>query len=376
MTTPIPKKIADQIERMADAFESIDGLLFRLGQQGLQHASLASVDELMALKQTAHNAGLATIARDLEALSLYLSRYVGRDPLFEMRRFSQTLNRIWLLNRKARALREAGALPADMVPVIGRARRTFELVEAPLIFQALGAQGWVTDSGFVGITLYCHVAEQPMLQVVTARPTMYFGQDPRRLRNTPPNDALAHTLSSLSHGGWQVSQAKLSSDRRLSLHKDCVIEAAPYTGVRAYADYEVESWMAIVERLQLAALHPTEAGEQTMVCVRPARWGSLETDSKRARVTGILWDEAGAELEVEVALTTGNNWLIDSLEMLFNGRKLPRRSSLGRPDALFGRAWVADGRLRFLPFTGLYSRAVRLAGQGEKVHELHLGLEG
>ena len=46
------------------------------------------------------------------------------------------------------------------------------------------------------------------------------------------------------------------------------------------------------------------------------------------------------------------------------------------PNAMFGRAWIAEGRLKFFPYTAIYNRAVVSKEHGtRRVNEVHLSLE-
>ncbi len=58
------------------------------------------------------------------------------------------------------------------------------------------------------------------------------------------------------------------------------------------------------------------------------------------------------------------------------GRKVvkPSGSPLKAPDALFGRATIAEGRLKFFPMTALYNSAL-IYKHDRRVNELHLTLE-
>lgn len=370
---PLAKRAREQLDRMHLALEEIDALLHRLALQGLQRMSRASTDELAALGQTAHNAGLVTIERDLARLATHLGRALDRDPLFEMTTFEDTHNRIWLTARRARARLAAGELPAQMLDLIGVARRTYEAIPAPLDLQALGADGWVSDSGFVGITVYYATPEGRLVQAAAARPAMYFGTDPTRLLNFPPHDTLDHSLGELAHGAWRFGEAKLSADGRLSIHKDLKIAPAPWLGGRAYDPWHAPRWRDAVERLRSAELHPLGSGDFVAVYIEPAAVGAVITDEKRARAVAIARDETGATLDITVPLRRENNLLVDNLERLFG----PRRDDDAAPvcDGLFGRLDVDGDRLVLHPMTAIWRRALKVSRRRGLHHSAHLSLE-
>lgn len=372
-TDGMAKRLVDQLGRMADAFDAIDELLHRLGVQGLQRMSAASADELAALGQTAHNAGLYAIERELTRLSTLVQRALGRDPLFEMAAYQATINRVWLINRRARARFAEGTLPEDMSDLIGVARRSYTPIDEPLELQALGADGWVSDTGFLGLTIHYAAADGRLFQAVAARPTMHFGTDPTRMLYWPAHDALEQTLGDLSHGAWRFDGAKASADARLSLHQDLRIRPAPYVGGRAYAALHAADWRAVVERLRAADVHPVGGGEAPLVYVEPAAVGPVEADVKRGRARAVARDEAGAQLDIEVPLRRENNLLVDNLERMYG----PRRGEAAPPcDGLLGRVRVADDRVLLAPISGVWSRPLKLSRRGRPAHHtVHLSLE-
>lgn len=374
MTTAakLPKRVVDLMARMRDAFDKIDALLLRLGVQGVQRLSRASVDELGALKQTAAAAGLIYISRELETLATLTTRYLDRDPTFGMGDFVGAVNRIWLLNRAARARFESGDLPEAMLDLNGRARRSFEILTRPIDVQTLGAFGWVTDSGYLGVTLHCQTVTPEgtqahgLVQLSVARPTMHFGTDPEMLYGFELNEALSQTPRDMAHGAHQLRQAKISTDNRLSMHAGLQIGPAAWRGASAYADHRVTDWRQIVDRIRAADASPVKRTDGVLILAEAESLSAIVQDRTRAVATANLRDARGAALTVHVPMRTEHNTLIDNLEHLARTPK---------PHSLFGRAWVEDDALRFTPYTAVYAAPQAIQRFGRKVHTVHLSLE-
>lgn len=374
----LSKAERDKLARMEEAFDKIDQLLFRLALQGLQRMSRSSAIELKALEQTAHNAGLVTIKRQLETLITYVERYLDRDPLFTMQSYMSAINRIWLLNNMARRRHAMGQTSEEMADVIGEARRSYTELKEPLLLQPLGATGWVTDTNFVGITVYFYADGKPdmIYQASNTKPCEYFGDDPKRLLNMDISDYVKFTISDVAHGAFVFERAKVSRDGRLSLHKDLKVKQAPYIGARAYEALAVKNWIELTTRLRNAEVHPALSAEPSLVFIEPAQYGKLTIDDKHALAYCELFDQNGASILLEVSLRKENNLLVDNLElMLGKKRKL-------LPNALFGKAWVADGRVKFFPYTGIYHSVVQPDEKSKKKqakniarNEIHLTLE-
>lgn len=389
----IPKRELDQLARMEAAFDKIDRLLYRLGVQGLQRMSEASADELRALIQVAHNASLIRIERELEKINTYTRQYLDRDPLFRMSAYMDAINRVWLLNRAARKARARGERPKEMLDLIGEARRVYAPVGEPLELQPLAASGWVTDTGFVGVTLYMKAqGEEGLLQISNARPTLHFGDDPRQLYGMGVSDIHEETFRDLAHRAWCFVGAKRSRDDRLSVHKDLQIGKSVYLGARAYQTYAVDRWREALARIQAAERSPLPTSAPVFILITPAEMGPLQLDQKRGEATATLKDESGAEMTLWVPMRAENNFLIDNLEhmlapkgagapppMVSKGR---RRRKVGAklprilPDALFGRITVVEDQLRFHPMTGIFDEAVSVPRlENKRVNEIHLSLE-
>lgn len=379
-----------KLERMGEAFDKIDRLLFRLAQQGLQRMSKSSADELKALEQTAHNAALITVERQIETLATHVQRYLDKDPLFRAEDYMATINKVWLLTSMARKRHAAGQTPDQMIDVIGEARRSYSELTGPLVVQPLGASGWVSDTDFVGVTVYFFVKDKPgvIYQASNCKPCAYFGRDPQRLLHEHISEYVHHSIFDMAHGAYEFRRAKVSADGRMSLHKDMFVLKAPYIGARAYQTIAVRSWVELVERLRSSELHPVGGAEAALVYVEPSLYGDLKIDDKNARATVELMDDRAAVMHVEVPLRAENNLLIDNLERLLGnpanagasanprGRRVvkPSGSPLRAPDALFGRATISEGRLKLFPMTALYDSAL-VYRHDRRVNELHLTLE-
>lgn len=367
----LPKRERDKLERMRVATDLVDERLFKLGLQGLQRMTRSSVVELEALGQSAHNGALIKVERQLSVLGTMVERYVDRDPLFSMSEYVATLNRIWLLVGAARQRLELGQSPAEMIDVVGEARRTYTTRES-LSIQPIGAWGWASDTGYIGVTIYFVVAEEPgtVVQATNAKPSDYFGTDPRSLLNMPVSDTLRQSIHDFAHGSFVLDNAKLSADGRLSLHRGLQVFDAPYAGARAYGPFAADTWRELVDRLRDNTLSPLSGGGSMMAYVEPAGFGPLVIDDKRSIASVVLTDALGESLRIEVELRAENNALIDNLEVLLGG-------GVPLPDGLFGRVSVRGGQLVLFPFTALFDKGVKLEGRGGrgKVHQWHLSLE-
>jgi hypothetical protein len=361
------KRERDKLARMARAFDRIDRLLFDLVQQGLQRLSTAVVDELAAAQRVAHNASLVNLERELAALGTVAERYLERDPLFRPMSWLGNMHRA---RTQLDSARSAWSLDADLdalEQVVGTARRKYRPMAEPLEVQAVAAVGWVTDSDFVGLTVHLQqLRTGALFQASLARPTLYFGIDPRVLLYQDLSDHYALTPQDLAHGAWVMHGARVSADHRVSLHRDLVVKPGPWQGASAYRERFAPDWLALVDRLRTAAL---EGRNSELVYIEPVEVSRPDVDDKHARARARMSDGNGAWLHVDVPLDAHRNLLVDNLQLLTADAQL-------RPDGWFGRASLGGGALRFEPWTALYRQPMVLSARGRRqVHALHLTLE-
>ncbi len=365
----------DKLERLDRALDAIDALLGRLARQGLQRTSGSSAAELQALAQTAHNAGLVRAERQLEALSTHVTRYLERDPLFSVADYARATNQVWLLAHATRRRRAQGTAPAEMLDLLGEARRTYVAVDGPLDLQPLGAWGWHADTGYVGITIALWSTDEPQpLMVTNARPAMHFGTDPAILLRMPLSPTIGLSVRDLSHGAWRFEGARRSRDGRLSIHQKLEVSEGLYAGARAYESVAVDDWRTLCARLRQRDLAPVRPSTEAplLVYLRPAFADLFVPDPKRARATCTLVDARGMPLRLDVPLRAENNLLVDNLERLYGAGVRPATA----PEGLFGRVSVVDGALAFTPYSALFPGGITLRKGGlRRVYSVHLSLE-
>ena len=120
---------------------------------GLQRTSNINVDYLANLIIKAHLAKLANIERQLQSLQETIHAFLLKEDL-PLQEFLLKVTRMYkylelndhLLNKK----KDGYLLPID---IIGTLRSDYIPVPNFEAF-CIGANGWVTDSGFIGATLY------------------------------------------------------------------------------------------------------------------------------------------------------------------------------------------------------------------------------
>ncbi len=359
--------MADAIERVGPALDAIGALLQRLVEHGLQRATASALVEVRAVAQQAQQARLVNLERELTALASLLERYLARDPLFRPGQWVAGCNRVWLqVGATRRALGSAEA-SGDLEAVAGVPRRRYEPHPGLIDVQAVAADGWRTDSGYVGVTVHLWwAAESRWLQATNVRPEALVGPVPARLARMSISEDVPMALGELSHGAWTLDGACLSADGRVSLGRGLVMIPGAPMGRRALDALHVPTAAAIVDRLLAAELDPIRGVGSTLVYLEPVAFTDVRVDDTRGRALGGVRDAEGAVVAVHVPIAPENDALIDNLEAL--GKQW-------RPDGLIARAWLARGELQLHPISAVFAEPVKLKGVRQPAHEVHLTFE-
>lgn len=348
-------------EAARDTTERVERLLRRVAQAGIRHLSRPVSRELVAFERSAHAAGLVHLERELGALGAEVERCLDRSHQF---RASSLVDRLVRLHRRAADARQALAQPPSPADdtLLGVARRRYEPVAGTLVAQAVAATGFVSDAGFVGVTVTLVTEGGDELLATVVRPSDAFGDDPRRLWYQPVSQVTLVTLAELAHGAWRLDDVRRSSDGRLSLHAGLVAMPVPPTPRQALAPYLVPGWREATDRL--AAELDDAAGVR--VCVEGLRPGPCAVDETRGTATVDFTDARGATARMVVPMLPRHDVLLDNLARL---RAAP-------PGALLGVLQAGAAGLRFEPLTAWFDAPVRVQhARVGAVQQVHLALE-
>ncbi|MEQ1571778.1 MAG: hypothetical protein ABMA64_39490, partial [Myxococcota bacterium] len=352
--------MVDRRERV----ERVEAWLRRTLDAGLERAGAGDVEEARELARTAHHARLVRLERELAGAATQLERYLRRDPSFSLPAWVATLGRLDQLARATARHLDHGEGDADTL--LGVMRRVYEPLAGTIEVAALGASGWVSDSGFCGITIHLwdRRAGRPWLASV-ARPVAVVGSDPRRLLFHPISEVTPLTLHELAHGGHVLDDVRVSSDGRLSLHTQLVATPAAPCRPDDYRAYAVGGAAEVVDRLAAEAIGALGGGS-ALVFVDGCAVRDVAIDPTAARGSATVVDGAGARLEVSVPVRPETDLLLENLA------RVAQRGRVG----LFGRAWLRGASVGFEPYTAVFDAPVRLSvRRGTEVQAAHLSIE-
>jgi len=357
-----------KIARIPPALDQVEAFLQRLADQGWQRVTPVTLREVRTMVQVAQHARLVRIQRELAKLETQLERYLQRDPSFSPHGLLGTVNRIWLLDRATRrALPDADNV-ADLEGIAGTPRRTYHPQDGMLDVVAVGARGWVTDSGYVGVTAYLWQRDGARwLEATMARPERMFGPDPKRFLRMPLSDATPITLQEFCHGAWTLDDVRLSPDRRLSLHRELVVVPTAIAARQGLATVAVPDLAAIVDRLEAEPSGPLDEAPRALVYLEGVRVERPTVDDTRALVRSAILDRHGQRLSVTVPLRAEYDVLVDNLEQC--------STPAWTPDGLLAEAALGRDAIALSPISAVFARPVTLGRRVASTHLVHLTME-
>ncbi len=357
-----------RLERVEPALDQVRTLLRRVAEHGWQRVTPLTLREVRTVAQVAHHARLVRIERELTRLETTLERYISRDPSFTPSALLRTMNRLWLLELATRAVVPDAVEVADIESVAGTPRRTYHPQDGMLDVVVAGARGWVSDTGFVGVTAHLwERATDRWLEATMARPDRMVGPDPARLLRMPLSDATPLTMQEFCHGAWTLDDVRLSSDARVSLHRELVVIPTAIPPRQALSRIAVRDLQAIVDRLEAAPSGPLDGHPQALVYLEEIRIERPLVDETRARVRAAILDRHGHRLDVTVPLRPEHDVLIDNLEQC--------ATPAWAPDGLLAEATLGRETIGLSPISAVFSRPVNVGRRVKSAHLVHLTVE-
>lgn len=357
-----------KLDRVEPALDQARRLLQQLAEQGWQRTTPQTLREVRATAQVAHHARLIRIERELAKLETQLVRYLSRDPSFSPSGMLATIHRVWLLEQATRPVLATATQVRDLEAIAGTPRRTYVPVDGMIDVAVVGARGWVTDSGYVGVTAHLwHRDEQRWLEATMARPDHLVGPDPARLLRMPLSDATPLTFQEFCHGAWTLDDVRLSSDGRVSLHRDLVVIPTAIPTQQGLGQLAAADLGAVVDRLESVPHQPLDGWPSALVYLEAVRLESPMVDETRALVRAAVVDRHGHRLEVRVPLRPEHDVLIDNLELC--------ATPAWSPDGLLAEVSLARDRLVVSPISAAFARPVSVGRRVKSAHLVHLTVE-
>ncbi len=346
----------------------LEAALQDLGRYGLAQTSHATLDRLDALTISLHNARLPRLERLAQTIRTQVAEYQARTASFDPPEYGRVVSEAGLIALALKEkLGEAGNSSFLLRELAGEVRSTYVEVGA-LEVQCLGAEGWRSDSGYAGVTLFFfELATGRWLTLSTIQPLMYGYFDGLLRQLYDKRLSLqGRPLSDLSHAACTLLRPRINRAGRLSTSeatRAIIKEKELAPAHPAFDRIRARDWQTLTTRLN--SEDETTDGKHELWLLEPASYGPPHFDEIAQRWRMDLLDNAGHWLTLEVESLPHLKPTISRLERTYE-RHRP-------PTCLLAEVWVANSGIFARPISAGWSGGALLGGR--LVSMAHLNLE-
>ncbi|MES2264841.1 MAG: hypothetical protein V4724_40610 [Pseudomonadota bacterium] len=281
---------------------------------GLSHLSAGMQERCATLAVWAQGAEYYRLALLLRRIADHVEALLERAGDADERRL---LDELSLACALATALGAAAASGRQPQQLLGRARSRYE-DSGGMELLGLGAHAWHTPSGYVGLTmLFWSVQDRSFYSHTDARPALQRGFDPVARYHAPgPWSGLSSPATASGRllrlaGARTNEQGRLSSVDSASANVETIHDFARRLNVCAlWSDIAAERAQA--RRSLLAEAQPM----RDWLVLKPARWGQAVFDATRQTLTWPIFDDEGAQLDLELVYSKHASHAIQRIEQL------------------------------------------------------------
>ena len=371
-------ELPDNIEL---ALDKIRNWFNRLFLHGVQRVSKDNVEELQALSITAHSVKVARLERDIQSMKKIFELYLKKDPTFSFTRLTSTLARISLANKTIRDYKEGKDLPVKLIKLLTGVKQEKEEFNL-IIAQTLGTSGWMTDSGYVGVTVYLYdltnkriitaTNARPLtsLQYVNKRRSRYgyrssYSSSRSRLNSELKNIMLIYDLETNSNikmkefrqAAFHIQNGKITPEypAKLSLGKYLRVsryKSIPWTSTK-FDNIKFDDWKQVHSDIQKIESEGSTLFPQLFGLFKIKAFSKLEFDEVEKMYSFNVYDKNYDVMRVTIPDKGRNEYAINTFKNLFESKSFP--------PLIFGQAKISsDGNLSLWPISGIWPKGLML----------------
>ncbi len=288
-----------------------------------------------------HSADLPNLEKKLRGVETSLGDYLKQKVTVTPQGIQGQLQRLYLT---AKALVHG---KGDLPQLVGEHKSPYVPL-ASLRLAGLGAEAWLANSGYQGITYYfVDQRTKKWFSYTQASPTMYA----EKLNFRPFHQIAPWGLNvearMLTHSVIDLKSPKVSRERRLSSSQETEALIYQSTDVSGLShEFGFTNWSALRKAVQSSLLPSLTPEESMPVILRPKGWGTPNFDAVEQVFTQPIFDERDDYIDIKIRYSEATKRLIDALEKMNKNKAFP--------EAIMGRVFHDGTEAVFFPFTGLY----------------------
>lgn len=340
----------------------IKQFLESLVQTGLQRVSQATLEWINALVIKSRIAKLINIEKELKKLSSLLIRYFQKSPDLKFHDFLNSLSKTYNYMTLATGLLQDGTHPIlSPVEIMGQSRSEYIPASNRDAF-CLGVHGWISETGFVGVTAFFLSDKPQKNNIFTAsniRPLQYLREkSPIALYHMETHASVS--FQDLSQGAFRFQNVKLNQNQHLSFHSGLVLSSIPSkdlfhfdSGIKKLIRSD---WVKILNHLRMQNILPILPSFQfnQFFIIEPNLYGSFYLDEIRQEWYSPVFDKKRRQLMLMVP----NDRSPHIARCVLNFQKFFEKDFL--PNAIFGEITFRKSEVLFNPIAGYWYQGIKL----------------
>ena len=369
-------------ESISSVLDELEKIIVIFLENGTQRISQTTLEWLNTLIIRAHTHKLIKIEKSLKKLQTIFLKYLEKSVADDTTTFLSLLTEIHnfiMLTKFILDNPQHPYLPA--VAILGQARSEYFSVNDINQCLLLGIEGWISDTGMVGVTAYFITFDKNE----NISDNFFTASNIRPIQNIPEKSPIMLygfktyseiTFRDLSKESlYSIRNVKFNQNKNLSFHKNLEINPIRLNlnEIKTKFLYKItySDWYELLDKIQNKPLSPIgERDNDFLFLLEPSRYVSFELDYISQKWKSPLIDKNGKLLYLIVPNENSPHIAnkIKNFQLMFNQNKLP--------NALFGKLDFLEDEVVFYPISGWFYQGFTAKGKyGSTVTRISYNLD-
>lgn len=322
---------------------------------GLARMPESSIELMEQMAVICHNSNIPSLEKMFRRLGASAEYYFKKEASFSRGGMRNILSTIYNI---ADALDKNIDNPVLTGELAGEFKSSYYDIP-PVDIHGMGAEGWITKSGYSGITYYFFNEKMNRwLTYTVSRPTFYEGSgiNPAELYKLELPWGVESPVDKFSKSHIKLTNGKMNGEGRLSSSsrsKARVIGDTQFSEI-SLAGYMLDDWMTAFEKLSEGLLSQVFESDENynLFFLKISSWGKSSFDKIRQVFNMPLYDKEDRMINISLKFTPENKGLIKK----FEGFERLRRC----PGMLLGRLYLASDCISVYPITAYYKDGTKV----------------
>ncbi len=314
------------IEKPIEIVSVIKKFVSELITSGLSRLPESSAETIEQMAVICHCSNLTVLEKLFRKLKNETELYFRKSASFSRQKM---LNIIVTIYNVCLAIENTENDCSYLKELIGEHKSSYYDIP-PIELYGMGAESWVADSGYEGITFYFYYEkEKKWFTYTNARPVYYddIKVNTSRMYKAGAPWGLGINLEEFSKSCIKLNNGKANMENRLSSSENCKAEITGRTNVKKIdlKEYTFSSWSELLNKLEpdfaYSLLEKKE--NSTLVLLKVHQWGKGAFDNITQSFSLPLFDMQGKSIEIYLKYSEHNKLLIEKLEYMERTEDLP-----------------------------------------------------